>query len=118
MKNGDRKKFWEYFFLTNVIKSLIIYKHYIQNDADVAQLVERLIRNQKVAGSNPAIGFFKYPHYFLTPIKSNYLSQYFLSLAKIQSKTKSKKLKFLLDIFLIRVYYEIVFKDYHQSNSR
>jgi hypothetical protein len=25
--------------------------------ADVAQLVEHLIRNQKVAGSNPAIGF-------------------------------------------------------------
>ena len=26
--------------------------------ADVAQLVERLIRNQKVGGSNPPIGFF------------------------------------------------------------
>jgi hypothetical protein len=25
--------------------------------ADVAQLVERLIRNQKVGGSNPPIGF-------------------------------------------------------------
>ena len=26
--------------------------------ADVAQLVERLIRNQKVSGSTPLIGFF------------------------------------------------------------
>jgi hypothetical protein len=33
--------------------------------ADVAQLVEHLIRNQKVAGSNPAIGFSKPTHIIL-----------------------------------------------------
>ena len=28
----------------------------LENQADIAQLVERLIRNQKVAGSSPAVG--------------------------------------------------------------
>ncbi len=38
--------------LTNLYKS---YKIYFVSCADVAQLVEQLIRNEQVTGSNPAI---------------------------------------------------------------
>jgi hypothetical protein len=45
--------------------------------AAVAQLVEQLIRNQQVDGSNPPGGFVNWPIFFVCPFQYS-PSQYFL----------------------------------------
>lgn len=53
--------------IANSFKSFILYPHFVAhcfallfNNAALAQLVERLTRNEKVAGSTPAGGFFEF----------------------------------------------------------